>query len=247
MTVTSDLSSPPHVHPIVLRQERYDLRRRLLRDFLLRPVGFGLLVKPHVEGRERIPTSGPTLLIMNHVSAIDPFVVVGTVYPRYVVPMSKVENYRSPLIRLIIRSWGVYPVRRGEVDRQALASTLALLEQDRPVLIAPEGTRYPALSDAKDGMAYVATKANAIIVPVGLDGTDQFPASLKRLRRAQVTVWFGRPFRLRTGGRARIPRDEMRQMTRETMWQLAALLPARRRGVYSDLDRMTTDCLEFLV
>jgi hypothetical protein len=38
----------------------------------------------------------------------------------------------------------------------------------------------------------------------------------------------------------------MRQMTRETMWQLAALLPACRRGVYSDLDRMTADCLEFL-
>ena len=51
MTATSDLSSPSYVHPVVLRQERYDLRRRLLRDFLLRPVGFGLLVKPHVEGQ----------------------------------------------------------------------------------------------------------------------------------------------------------------------------------------------------
>jgi hypothetical protein len=54
MTATSDLSAPSHVHPIVLRQERYNLRRRLLRDFLLRPVGFGLLVS-RMSRRERIP------------------------------------------------------------------------------------------------------------------------------------------------------------------------------------------------
>jgi 1-acyl-sn-glycerol-3-phosphate acyltransferase len=235
-----------HIHPVVLRQDRYDWRRRILRDALLRPIGFGLLVKPRVEGRDYLPASGPTLLIMNHIGAIDPVVVVGAARPRFVVPMSKVENYSNPLFRFIIYAWGVYPVRRGEVDRQALESTIALLEQNRPVLIAPEGTRHPVLQPAKDGMTYVATRANAIIVPVGLDGTDRFPASLKRLRRADITVRFGRPFRLRAEGRTRIPRDEMRQMTRETMWQLASLLPEHRRGFYGDLEQMTTERLEFL-
>ena len=238
-------SGTTHIHPAVPHQERYDLRRRLLRDFLLRPVGFGLLVKPHIEGREHIPTDGPVIFVMNHIAAIDPFVVVGAVTSCYIVPMSKIENYRHPIIGLMARSWGVYPVRRGEVDRQALDSTLAVLAQNRPVLIAPEGTRQPALSEAKDGMTFVAVKSNAIIVPVGLDGTHQFPGSLKRLRRTPVTVRFGRAFRLHTQGRARIPRDEMRQMTRETMYQLAVLLPEHRRGAYSDLDRMTTEFLEF--
>ncbi len=240
------LSETAHLHPAVPHQERYDLRRRLLRDYLLRPVGFGLLVKLHIEGREHIPAGGPVILIMNHIGAIDPFVVVGAVTSRYVVPMSKIENYRNPLIALMARSWGVFPVRRGEVDRQALDSTLAVLDQNRPVLIAPEGTRHAALEEAKDGMTFVATRANAIIVPVGLDGTDQFPGSFKRLRRASVTIRFGRAFRLRMDGRARVPRDEMRHMTRETMYQLAALLPEHRRGYYADLDRMTTDHLEFL-
>jgi 1-acyl-sn-glycerol-3-phosphate acyltransferase len=242
---TPDSFSHSYVHPVVDRQARYTLRRRFFRDVLLRGIGFGLLVKPHVEGCEHIPASGPTIFIMNHIAAIDPFVLVAAVRPRFVVPMSKIENYRHPIIGLMARSWGAYPVRRGEVDRQALASTLALLAQGWAVLIAPEGTRRPSLSEAKEGMVYIATKANAIIVPVGLDGTDQFPGSLKRLRRAPITIRFGRAFRLRTNGRARIPRDEMHQMTRETMVQLAALLPEHRRGFYRDLDSTTSEYLEF--
>ena len=99
--------------------------------------------------------------------------------------------------------------------------------------------------EAKEGMVYVATKANASLVPVGVDGTDLFPGSLKRLRRAPVTIRFGRAFRLRTEGRPRIPRAEMHHMTREIMYQLASLLPEQRRGFYRDLDQMTTDYLDF--
>lgn len=234
------------VHPVVLHQDRLDRRRRLLRDLLLRPIVFGLLVRAQVSGREHVPPAGPTIVIMNHVAGIDPFVVTAAMPQRFLVPMSKIENMQHPLIGLIGRLWGVYPVRRGEADRQALASTLALLGQNRPVLIAPEGTRSPAMIEAKDGTTYVATRANAQIVPVGLEGTDQFPASLKQLRRAQVTVQIGRPFRFRTEGRARIPRDELRQMTREMMYQIAQLVPAHRRGVYADLTQLTTDTLEFL-
>ncbi len=237
--------SSAHVHPTVRNQARYDRRRRFLRDFLLRPLGFGLLTRLEAQGLERIPTHGPTILIMNHIAAIDPFVVTGVVTSRYVVPMSKVENMRHPLIGLIGRAWGVYPVRRGEPDRQALASTLALLAQGRPVLIAPEGTRNPALGEARDGTAYLAVKAGAVVVPLGLEGTDRFPATWKRLRRTPITVRVGRPFRFRAeGGRA--PRAALRRMTREMMWQLAQLLPPQRRGVYADLDQLTTDYLEFV-
>ncbi|MBN1203254.1 MAG: 1-acyl-sn-glycerol-3-phosphate acyltransferase [Anaerolineae bacterium] len=243
---TSSVSSLSHVHDVVYHQERYTLRRRFIRGFLLRQIGFHLLVKADVHGLEHIPAAGPTLLVMNHIAAIDPFVVVGVVRPRFVVPMSKIENYRHPVTGLMARSWGAYPVRRGEVDRQALGSTVALLDQGYPVLIAPEGTRQIALAEAKDGMTYVAIKAGAVIVPIGLEGTDQFPRSLKRLRRAHVTVRIGRAFRFRTGEQKRIPRDELRHMTREAMCQLAALLPEYRRGAYSDLDRQTTDYLEFV-
>lgn len=246
MTDAPERAARRHLHRTLTRQDRYTLRRRLLRDYLLRPVGFRLLVRPTIEGIEHFPAAGSTLVIMNHIAAIDPFVVVGAVTSRAVVPMSKIENYRNPLIALIAWAWGVFPVRRGEVDRQALDTTVALLEQDCPVLIAPEGTRQSALSEARDGTAYVATRANAIVAPVAVDGTDGFPATLKRLRPTPISLRFGRAFRFRTGGRARVPRAELRQMTREMMYQLASLLPEQRRGFYRDLDQATTDYLEFL-
>ena len=217
-----------------------------MRDALLRPIGYGLLVKINVEGVENVPTTGPTLVVINHIAAIDPFVVVGLIHSRFVVPMSKIENFNHPLVSLIARSWGVFPVRRGEPDREALASSLALMEQDYPVLMAPEGTRRPALHEAKDGMTYLAARSNAMIVPVGVDGTEGFPGTLKRLRRTPVQVRFGRPFRLRTGGQRRIPRDDLHRMTTQAMYQMAALLPPHRRGFYADLDQAETDLLEFV-
>jgi 1-acyl-sn-glycerol-3-phosphate acyltransferase len=239
-------TSTQHVHPVIYQQDRYDRRRRFLRDWLLRPIGFGILVRVRVQGREHIPADGPTMIMMNHIGAIDPFVVVGATRPRYLVPMTKVENYENPIVSTMINAWGAYPVRRGEVDRQALESSIQLLHQNRPILIAPEGTRRPELSEAKDGITYVALKASAVIVPTALEGTDQFPRRYKRLRRPQVQVTFGRPFRFRADGRSRIPRDEMHQMTQEAMYQLAALLPEHRRGFYHDLSQMTTNYLEFV-
>ena len=243
---TTELPSGSRIDPIVLRQEHYARRRRFFRDVLLRRIAFGLLVDVRVEGAGLVPAEGPLIVIMNHVGAIDPFVVVGAISNRLLTPMSKIENYRHPIVGLLARAWGVYTVRRGEVDRQALQSTVALLQQGSAVLIAPEGTRHPHLADPKDGTTYVATRAGAVIQPMGLDGTDQFPGSLLRLRRTPVTVRFGRPFRFRTDGRARIPRDELRQMTREMMYQVALLVPEHRRGIYHDLEQLTTDTLQFV-
>ncbi len=241
---THDLTSRAHVHPAVPHQERYDTRRRVLNRLIVRPIVLGLLVKSTIEGREHIPPHGALIAVMNHMSGIDPFVVVGAM-TRDLVPMSKMENYTHPIVGIMARVWGAFPVRRGEVDRQALASALAVLAQDRALLVAPEGTRRPVLSEAKDGVTYLALRAGAPILPIGLDNTDRFPGDWKRLRRPHITVRFGQPFRLRAE-EGRAARDTMHHMTREIMYQIAALIPPERRGFYSDLDCATTETLEFL-
>ena len=231
---------------IVQRQSRYTWRRRFLRDWLLRPLGFRLIVKPKITGLEHIPVEGPTLLVMNHIGFPDPVVVVGAVKSRFVVPMSKVENFRNPLFGIIARFWGAYPVHRDKIDRQALDNTLDLLNAGHAILIAPEGTRQSQLIQAKDGFTFVAIKSNAVIVPIGLENTDLVSSNLKRLRRTPIEIRFGPAFRFKTDGRTRIPREEMRQMTQEAMYQLANLVDEKRRGYYSDLAAATTDTLEFV-
>jgi 1-acyl-sn-glycerol-3-phosphate acyltransferase len=107
------------------------------------------------------------------------------------------------------------------------------------LLIAPEGTRSPtgALIRGKEGAVYLAWRTGALIVPVGVDGTDRFKFNIRRLRRTSVRVVFGPPFRVE------IPeersREALREATDELMVQIAALLPPERRGVYANFPAAT--------
>jgi 1-acyl-sn-glycerol-3-phosphate acyltransferase len=227
-------------------QERYAIWRHVMRDFLLQKLAFHILATVETRNMHYIPPDGPTILMMNHIGGVDPVVMMGAVKPRFVVPMSKIENFRVPILSQIIRLWGAYPIRRGQVDRTALQNTIDLLEGGSLVLMAPEGTRQPAMIEGKDGATYVAIKASAAIVPVGIEGTRDFVPNLQRLRRTHITLSFGRAFRFRANGRERVPRAEMSRMTQEAMYQLAMLVSEHRRGFYHDLSQATTETIEFV-
>ncbi len=215
---------------------RFAARRRALL-WVLRKAAFPLLAKlDAVEGLENVPSQGPALLLINHIAFIDPIVVMHLV-PRHIVPMAKIEVYDYPLIGVLPRMWGVIPVRRGEADRRALRMAIQVLEAGETVLIAPEGTRSPALQRGKVGVAFLASRTGAPVVPVAIEGTEGFPAlrGTRRWRERGVQVRFGKPFRFRDDLFEKRPsRQQLRQMTDEAMCVLARLLPPHRRGVYAD-------------
>jgi 1-acyl-sn-glycerol-3-phosphate acyltransferase len=205
------------------------------------------LIRFEVSGIEHIPADGPTIVMMNHIATIDPGLAMAAVRGRQVVPMSKIENFsgwQGPFLKW----YGAYAVRRGEVDREALNNSIALLKAGIPILIAPEGTRSPdGMIEPKDGMTYVATKADAIILPTAICGAQHFGDNFKRFRRTPVRIHFGPAFRFKIEGRTRIPREELAQMTREAMYQLALAQPdPTLRGAYADLSQATTETLAFL-
>lgn len=241
------MSGELSVAEYVARQPRYSGRRRFLR-WLIRTVGFGLLARTTISGAEHIPDDGPCILMMNHISLIDPAICLGAVTNRFVIPMTKVENARNPVFGLLVRMWGAYTVDRDAVDRRALINSIELLKSGQMILIAPEGTRHPeGLARPKDGLTYVAVRANAVIVPAALSDSADYLQRWKRLRPARVRLTFGRPFRFRAQGRSRIPRDELARMTEEAMYQLALTQPdPSLRGVYADVSQATTDMLEFV-
>lgn len=225
---------------------RYEIRRRILR-FLIRWIGFTILVKQEsVEGVENVPAQGPAILMINHIAFVDPIVVLHLL-PRNIVPMAKVEVYNYPLIGIFPHLWGVIPVRREEFDRRAIQGALEVLEAGEIILVAPEAHRGPALQQAKEGIAYLATRSGAPVVPVAIEGTDGFPSLpfLARWRGPGIQVRFGRPFRFRLDN-PRPDRESLTKMTNEAMYVLASLLPEKRRGVYSDLSRATQDTIEWL-
>jgi 1-acyl-sn-glycerol-3-phosphate acyltransferase len=181
--------------------------------------------------------------MMNHIYFIDP-VLVASLAPRFIVIMSKIENYQSPLAGLFVRAYGTFAVRRGELDMSAIRTSLLVLEQGHGLLMAPEGTRSKShvLQEGKDGLAWLATRAGVPIVPVALSGHEKLWPNVKRLRRTPSRVTFGQPIVLQLN--PDLPaRPQLRQMTRELMYRLSGMLPPEYRGVYSDLSQATDSTL----
>jgi 1-acyl-sn-glycerol-3-phosphate acyltransferase len=183
--------------------------------------------------------------MINHTSLLDP-AMAGGVMPREVVAMSKVENFRDPILGLIVRLYGAFPVRRGEVDLQATRRALEVLQNGEVLLMAPEGTRSQEcrLQPGHDGMTFIALRAKAPVLPMAISGVKDFFPNLKGLRRTEAKVVIGKPFRFRPIGK-KVKRDVLHQMTEESMYQLAAVLPPEYRGMYSDLDSATEQFLVF--
>src|SRR5919201_3424946 len=85
---------------------------------LARP-GVRLLFRPDVHGLERLPKHSGFVLSANQVSNLDGFALAYPLYPRQLRWMGKAELFRRPIAPLL-RSLGLFPVRRGRGDLEAV-------------------------------------------------------------------------------------------------------------------------------
>jgi 1-acyl-sn-glycerol-3-phosphate acyltransferase len=178
-----------------------------------------------VEGQEFVPESGPIILAPNHVSYLDP-VVVGVAVSRRIHFMAKKELFRNPLIGWFLRALQAYPVTRERVDPSTLKRTLSYLAAGQAVLMFPEGTRGDglALRPAKPGIAVVAARSGAAVVPVFHWGAERvLPRGCRRVRRVPLRVRFGPPLVFPTSGHP--DREAVEAFCQKLMVAIAALRP----------------------
>lgn len=164
-------------------------------SWLMRVGYLGLMGGVRVHGMENVPMSGAVIIAPVHVSFLDP-PVLGGVCPRSLRFMAKEELFKGPLGALI-RSLGAFPVKRGATDTAAVRLAIEELGKGRALIMFPEGQRGDAVTmqPIQSGMAMLAKKTGAQVVPVGLGGTNiMWPRGSKKIRRARITVVFGRPF-----------------------------------------------------
>ena len=188
---------------------------------------FRLQFRLRIEDREHEPRNGPVLAVSNHVSAVDPL-IVGVALRRRARYMAKQELFRIPVLAVLLRSVGAFPVRRGEVDRQAVRRSLEALEQGDLLVMFPEGTRSPGgrLMSAEPGAALLALRTGAPVLPIAVIGTQHaMPKGARFPRRVPVVVRMGPPIAVpRRDGR--LERSDLDEWGRRFMAAIAALLPA---------------------
>jgi 1-acyl-sn-glycerol-3-phosphate acyltransferase len=191
-----------------------------------------LFVRREYVGLENFPEP-PYILATNHLSVFDTPVLL-TACPHTIRALAAAKHKRNPIYAPLLVTMGSIWVRRGEVDRRALREALNLLRDGGVLGMAPEGTRARgayALQKGKAGPAFLATRADVPIVPVGVTGTEQIKHNLTRLRRTPVRVVVGKPFRLPESGRVR--GQKLREYTDIIMRRIAELLPEEYRGAYA--------------
>ena len=158
--------------------------------------------RPQVTGRQFVPHEGAAIMAANHLSAADQVVTPISAH-RQVVYFAKAEYFTQPGVRgrvraRFFRELGHVPVDRD--DTRAAAGTIAtgaeLLAAGRVLGIYPEGTRSldGHLHRFRTGVARLALRSGAPVIPVGLVGTEAVlrPGD-SRWHRAPVAVHFGPP------------------------------------------------------
>ncbi len=135
-----------------------------LTKFATRARGYGL---------ERIPRSAGCVLAINHLSWID-VALVGSLSPRNLNYVAKVEVHRVPGFGPFIRWHGAVAVRRGESDREAVRLMRQAVRDGRALGVFVEGTRQRSgvPGKAQPGAAMVAIQEQVPVVPVAVYGTQ---------------------------------------------------------------------------
>ncbi len=194
---------------------------------------FGTFGRLEINGQEWVPPYGPLIVVCNHLAATDPPLLVASM-ARTLHFIAKQELFHNPISRYILKSYNVSPFDRSGSRADALRLLLRFLNEDRAVVVFPEGHRSPdhTMQAGMLGVVYLALKSQAPILPVGVSGTEKINGWRMPVPLCRMRANIGQPFTLPVlEGKA--SREVMQSILEMIMYRIAALLPPEYRGVYS--------------
>jgi 1-acyl-sn-glycerol-3-phosphate acyltransferase len=169
---------------------------------------FSLLVKSRYLHLERVPQDGPAILIVNHVSHVDPFLVAKMVIDAARTPrfLAKDAIFDVAVVGAAMRGMGHIPVKRGTADaRQSLTAAVDALHAGKLIVLHPEGTvtrdpdGWPMAG--RTGAARLAMLAPDVpLIPVAQWGVqesiDLYRRRVRLVPRPRNTISIGEPLDL---------------------------------------------------
>lgn len=196
---------------------------------------FRVTCRINLKELEKIPQEGPLLMLVNHTYVLDGPMLYVFLQPRNLLAMAKKELWDNKFLGWVMDCWRSIPVDRENMGRETMDACLSALESNEILAMAPEGTRSrdEKLQQGKAGIAFIAHKKDAPMLPVVIMGFSSFAHNLKRLRRTPITIAVGEPFEIiKKGGRMDGATREA--LIDEIMLRMAALMPNGKRGYYQD-------------
>lgn len=166
------------------------------------------LFKLRYRNMDRIPQQGGAIVVVNHVSHVDPFLVSKFILDAARVPrfLAKDSIFAVPVVGLAMYKMGHIPVHRGRVDAgQSLASAVEALRNGKIIVLHPEGTvtrdpdGWPMAG--KTGAARLATLVPDVpVIPIAQWGVqeqfDLYRKKVKLIPRPKHVISVGEPIDL---------------------------------------------------
>lgn len=159
---------------------------------------FRIAFRLTVNGIEHLPRDGPCIFTPNHLSFIDPFIVLAAV-PRstftQLYTLGWEPYFRSRFRQWVARVGHVIPVGPETPLVTVIRTSAALLRGGKSLLIFPEGERSidGQLHPFKKGAGVLACELNVPVIPVKIEGSFQvWPPDAKRPHFHPITLTFGK-------------------------------------------------------
>lgn len=152
---------------------------RRLWQFIVIKLWYGLsfkfIYRFEVYGKENIPKDNNYIVVGNHLSTLDPLLVIN-IMPNPVSYLAKKELFYHPFIKVMLDWLGAIAVNRENVGISTIKSVKSVKETKKWVLgLFPQGTREKGneIHTITKGFAGIAKATKCNILPIGIVGTDK--------------------------------------------------------------------------
>lgn len=213
----------------------------ILKHLVIGPI-MKTIFRPWVEGAENIPASGPVIIVGNHLSVIDSF-ILPLMIERRVYFLAKSDyftgkGFKGRLIASFMLGVGQLPIDRsgGKASEASLNTGLGVLDRQDVLGIYPEGTRSPDanLYRGRTGVARLVLESGALVVPAVMIDTEKampIGARLPKIRRIGTVI--GKPLDFSRFQGMSADRFVLRSVTDEIMLELQKLSGQQYVDVYA--------------
>jgi 1-acyl-sn-glycerol-3-phosphate acyltransferase len=180
-----------------------------------------------------LPQTGAAIVTCNHVCSADPLLLCAAAKYRPISFMIAAEYAKLPIVHWVVSQVDCIPVRRGSRDTSSTKQAIRNLKDGRAMGIFIEGgiVAPTAPIRLKDGVAMLALRTGAKVIPVYLTGVKHHDDMLHGLfARQNARATFGPPVDLSDLAAAAQNRDTTRKATRRIYDAILALAPEDERN-----------------